>query len=58
MLQRRGLPGTLYLGVERVHDGEKWLEANAWLRYGTDIITGERQHERFKVLAAFTEDRL
>ena len=58
MLQRRGLPSTLYLGVERVHGGEKWLEAHAWLRCGTDIVTGERHHERFKVLAAFTEDRL
>ncbi len=57
MLQRRGLPSTLYLGVDRVYDGEKWLEAHAWLRCGTDIITGEQQHERFKVLAAFTEDR-
>jgi hypothetical protein len=57
MLQRRGLPSTLFLGVERVHSGEKWLEAHAWLRCGTDIVTGERQHERFKVLAAFTEER-
>jgi hypothetical protein len=58
MLQRRSLPSTLFLGVERVHSGEKWLEAHAWLRCGTDIITGEQQHERFKVLAAFTEERL
>ena len=58
MLQRRGLPSTLYLGVDRGRDEERWLEAHAWLRCGTDIITGERQHERFKVLAAFTEDRL
>jgi hypothetical protein len=56
MLQCRGLPSTLYLGVERVHDGDKWLEAHAWLRCGTEIITGERHHERFKVLAAFAED--
>ena len=56
MLQRRGLPSTLYLGVDRVHDGEKWLEAHAWLRCGTDIITGERSHKRFKVLVAFSED--
>ena len=58
MMQRRGIPSTLYLGVERIHGGEKWLEAHAWLRCGTDIVTGERQHERFKVLAAFTEERL
>ena len=58
MLQRRGMSSTLYLGVERVHSGDKWLEAHAWLRCGTDIITGEQQHERFKVLATFTEDQL
>jgi hypothetical protein len=56
MLKRRGVLSTLYLGVERVHEGEKWLEAHAWLRCGTDIITGDPHHERFKVLAAFTED--
>ena len=58
MLRRRGMPSTLYLGVERVHDGDKWLEAHAWLRCGTAFVTGARQHERFQVLAAFTEDRL
>ena len=57
MLQRRGLPSTLYLGVEHVYGGEKWLEAHAWLRCGSDIVTGERHHERFKVVAAFTEER-
>jgi hypothetical protein len=58
MLHRRGLPSTLYLGVDRVSSGEKWLEAHAWLHCGTDIITGEQHHERFTVLAAFTEERL
>jgi len=58
MLRRRSLPSTLYLGVNRVHGGEKWLEAHAWLRCGGEFVTGEPQHERFKVLATFTEDRL
>jgi hypothetical protein len=58
MLHRRGLTSTLYLGVERAHGGEKWLDAHAWLRCGSDVVTGERHHERFKVLAAFTEERL
>jgi hypothetical protein len=58
MLRRRGLPSTLYLGVERVHEGEKWLEAHAWLRSGTDFVTGERHYERFHVLAAFSEDEI
>jgi hypothetical protein len=54
MLQRRGLPSTLYLGVDRGQ--EKWLEAHAWLRCGDEILTGEPEHARFKVIAAFTED--
>ncbi len=56
MLQRRGLASTLYLGVD--HGQEKWLEAHAWLCCGAEIITGERQHERFQVIASFTEDWL
>ena len=55
MLQRRGLPSALYLGVD--HGQEKWLEAHAWLRCGSEFVTGEPQHERFKVLVVFTEDR-
>ncbi len=54
MLQRRGLASTLYLGVDR--GGESWLEAHAWLRCGEEILTGGPEHERFKVIAAFTED--
>jgi hypothetical protein len=55
MLRRRGLPSTLYLGVDRGR--ESWLEAHAWLRCGTEFVTGQRQHERFTVLATFAEER-
>lgn len=54
MLQRRGLTSTLYLGVD--HGKKNWLEAHAWLVCGNEILTGERQHERFVVIAAFTEE--
>jgi hypothetical protein len=54
MLRRRGLPGTFYLGVD--HGQATWLEAHAWLRCGDAILTGEPQHERFKVIAVFTEE--
>jgi hypothetical protein len=54
MLQRRGLPSTLYLGVDRGQ--EEWLQAHAWLRCGDAFVTGEPQHERFKVIGAFIED--
>jgi hypothetical protein len=53
MLRRRGLPGTLYLGVDRGQ--ERWLEAHAWLRCGGQFVTGEPLHERFKVIAAFRQ---
>lgn len=56
MLQRRRMPSTLYLGVDRGE--ETWLDAHAWLRFGQEILTGEPGHERFKVIAAFTEDWL
>jgi hypothetical protein len=53
MLRRRGLPSTLFLGVDRGQ--ERWLEAHAWLRCRAQFVTGEPQHERFKVIAAFCE---
>ena len=53
MLQRRGLPSALYLGVD--HGQEQWLEAHAWLCCRGEFVTGEPQHERFKVIAAFVE---
>ncbi len=54
MLERRGLPSTFYMGVDR--GPEEWLQAHAWLRCGDAFVTGEPQHERFKVIAAFIED--
>jgi hypothetical protein len=56
MLQRSGLPGRLYLGVD--HGKENWLDAHAWLSCGTEIITGEAEHDRFKVIAAFPEEKV
>jgi hypothetical protein len=56
MLQRRGLPTVLYLGIDRGSGEENWLVAHAWLLCGTDFVTGEPQHERFQVLTAFSED--
>jgi len=55
MLRRRRLPSVLYLGVD--HGDESWLDAHAWLRCGTAFVTGEPEHERFKILATFSEDR-
>jgi len=56
MLQRRGLPSILYLGIDHGSGEENWLVAHAWLLCGTDFVTGEPRHERFQVLATFSED--
>ena len=56
MLHRRGLPSCFYLGVDHGNGDENWLVAHAWLLCAGDFVTGEPQHERFKVLTTFSED--
>jgi hypothetical protein len=56
MLRRRRLASTLYLGVDR--GVENWLDAHAWLRYGSQILTGGGNLSRFRVIASFAEDWL
>ena len=47
----RRLPSTLYLGVAYSNVGQ--LQAHAWLRCGSHIVTGNAGHERFKAVATF-----
>ena len=51
MLNSRGLKSTLYLGTTRPRDGK--LVAHAWVRCGSLIVTGERGHEDYTVVACF-----
>jgi hypothetical protein len=53
MLQRRGIPSTLYLGVTKDADDPKHLDAHAWLQCGDEILTGRRGHQRFRVISTF-----
>ncbi|MFQ5349576.1 MAG: lasso peptide biosynthesis B2 protein [Thermoanaerobaculia bacterium] len=53
MLKRRGVPSTLYLGLAK--QGEVDLEAHAWLRCGSRVLTGERVSEGYTVIASFAE---
>ncbi len=55
MLQRRGIPNTLYLGMAKGETGE-W-QAHAWLRCGPHILTGGPGHERFAVVSTFASTR-
>ena len=54
LLRRRGLRSTLYLGVTRTNTANG-LEAHAWLRCGSLVVTGGDEAESFQVLATFTE---
>ena len=53
MLKRRGVVSTLYLGLAR--DGQSQLEAHAWLRCGSSVLTGGGASEGYTVIASFAE---
>jgi hypothetical protein len=56
MLRRRGLEGTVTFGVCR---GEiKELEAHAWLRFGSCMVTGGPGHQRFSTFTTFARREL
>lgn len=51
MLERRGIPSTLYLGSARNNEGQ--MVAHAWLRSGSYIVTGKEGHEKYTVVGIF-----
>ena len=53
MLKRRGVTSTLYLGLAK--DGQSQLEAHAWLRCGSSVLTGGGTSEGYTVIASFAE---
>jgi hypothetical protein len=53
MLRRRGLPGTLHLGVARNQTGRGQIEAHAWVRCGEETLTGGSRHGRFTTISSF-----
>jgi hypothetical protein len=53
MLRRRSLPATLYLGAAYGTTSRDTFEAHAWLSSGDAILTGQRDQERFTVVATF-----
>ena len=48
MLRRRGIDSTLYMGLDPLT-----YDAHAWLRVGTDIVTGAAERPRFQALSSF-----
>ena len=55
MLRRRGIPSTLYLGVNPRPIGSGGLTAHAWLRSGTMLVVGGREKEGFTEVACFAD---
>ena len=52
MLQKRGIPATLFLGVQK--DEARNLKAHAWVKSGDRIVYGGRHAElRFQQLIGF-----
>ena len=50
-ITRRNLSSTLYLGVRKNH--KEKLNAHAWLRCGSIIVTGEHEKDLFQEIARF-----
>jgi hypothetical protein len=56
MLRRRGIPSTLYFGLAKDTGGE--LKAHAWVRSGTQVLTGAQGRHGFTMVATFATQRL
>lgn len=55
MLRRRGITGTLYLGVARNVDGAPMpIDAHAWLCCGSMTVTGAIANRQFVTVACFS----
>jgi hypothetical protein len=50
MLRRRGIAGTLYMGI----DPRRAYDAHAWVRVSDRVIVGGPSVERFTVVSTFS----
>jgi hypothetical protein len=54
MLERRDIESTLYLGTARDENGK--MIAHAWLRSGSNYITGHEVMNNFTIVGKFAKD--
>jgi hypothetical protein len=54
MLRRRGISGTLYLGVARRADAGDAIIAHSWLCCGDAMLTGAGQDMHYTPVASFS----
>ena len=53
ILQRRGIPSTVYFGVAKGATG--LFTAHAWVRSGTQVLTGAQGRHAFTIVATFAD---
>ena len=55
MLDRRGVPATVYLGVEHGQaDAARGRRAHAWVRTGNRIVNGNIELDRYAVVGVYS----
>jgi hypothetical protein len=54
ILDWRGIPATVYLGVRPAAGDGRQVDAHAWLRCGSRIVTGKLEASRYSPLAWFS----
>jgi len=57
MLRRRGMEGTVSFGVCEGQGKSAGFDAHAWLRFGSCVVTGGPEHQRYKVITTFARKR-
>ena len=53
MLRRRGIAGTLTLGVMTSPDKNERIKAHAWLQQGAVFLTGEDGHQCYTPISSY-----
>ena len=53
MLRRRGIAGTLTLGVMAFPDENERIKAHAWLQQGAVFLTGEEGHQCYTPISSY-----
>lgn len=53
MLQKRGIAGTLFIGVKKEEESSHEMTIHAWIQSGDQVVTGAEELEDFKVLSMY-----
>jgi hypothetical protein len=51
MLNKRGIPSTVYFGLDKSNKG---LKAHTWVKCGDVFVTGKTGHENYKTISFYS----